>query len=101
MALSVLKEGVFVLCASPIFPLTDPSTGVFTFEVFDEDASSLKSRLGKVETYGVDPEQPPFVGQLKSLDVCKSTHPGLALLRDKRTLRAIIIVHKPESQDIH
>jgi hypothetical protein len=89
--LSVQREGttVFVVCANPVFPLSDGRDGAFEFEVFELDSTSLKNRLRKIDSYIVD-NIPPFFGELVSLDLCQSTHPGLALLRDRPTLRGVI-----------
>lgn len=72
--------------ANPIFPLS-ASGGAFVFEVFEDDATMLKRRLGEIAGES-------FSGKLASLEVCRSTHPGLALLQHKPTMRAVIMVHK-------
>jgi hypothetical protein len=94
--LSVLCEDrLFITCANPIFPLSDPDTGTFTFEVFEADSRMLKSRLGKTELYaGLEPGKPPFFGQLVKLEPDESTHSALLFLRDKPTMRAVMTVHK-------
>lgn len=89
-ALSVLNDGIFVTCANPIFPLSDPTTGTFMFEVLEADSSMLKSRIGKLEAYGVDPTKPPFFGKLVRLEPCESQHLSLLYLRHKPTMRAVI-----------
>lgn len=91
-ALSVLKDGIFVVCANPIFPISDVD-GTLTFEVFEADAASLKRSLGKLDEYCLDDKH--FSGKLVSLEMCRSTHPGLALLRNKPTMRAVMTIHKP------
>lgn len=93
-SLSVLTDGVFVKCADPIFPTSDiPSYegAEFTFEVFNDDAASLRARLGVIEQYALI-SQPPFWGKLTSLEPCVSTHSGLLLLRDKPTLKGILLI---------
>ena len=80
--LSILKEKMFVVCANPIFPTSEPdwSDGAtLTFEVFADDAASLKRHLGKTEHFCLGSEA-PFWGKLISLEPCAST-------RDKPTLR--------------
>jgi hypothetical protein len=90
--LSVLLDGVFISCANPIFPIFE-SADSFVFEVFEQDASLLKNRLGKMDEYRLGTGQ-PFSGKLDRLEKCESTHPGLAHLRNKPTLRAVMTVHK-------
>ncbi len=95
-SLFVLSEhGVVVGCANPIFIISDGGrkTGAkLVFEVFDNSARGLRRRLGKPDTYGIDPTQPLFSAILTSLEPCKSTHPGLALLRDRPTLRGVLTI---------
>lgn len=90
-SLSVFSANLFVTCANPIFPLSDPDTGTFTFEVLEADAVMLKARVGKWEQYLLG-EKPPFFGELVKLEPCESTHLGLLLLRDKPTLRGVLAV---------
>jgi hypothetical protein len=61
-----------------------------TFEVLEEGAEALKALIGKRQHYVLDTM--PFGGELKSLDPCSSTHPGLAYLQPKRTLRGVLSV---------
>ena len=90
-SLSVQAEGssIFVVCANPVFALSDASDGTFTFEVFDADSASLKRRLGKIDAYSVDRIK-PFFGELVSLEPVRSTHQALTLLRDNPTVRGTI-----------
>jgi hypothetical protein len=93
-SLSILKEGVFVTCANPIYLTCDLDwrDGVtLSFEIFVADATSLKSRLGEVEQYCLD-SQASFWGKLTILEPCQSTHPGLRLLRHKPTLRGVLTI---------
>jgi hypothetical protein len=92
--LSVQLEGknIFVVCANPIFPISDMRDGALTFEVFEDDAASLKLRLGKKELYVLDGGKPWF-GELISLEPCRSTHPGLSLLRHKPTMRGTMKIY--------
>jgi len=96
-ALSVLdsETGMMIGCADPIYITSaiDYRTGAeITFEVLEADASSLEQRLGKRDEYGFDPSHPPFFAVLTSLDSCQSTHPALALLRDRPTMRGVLRV---------
>lgn len=92
--LSVVDDGMLIVCANPVFPILDPNPGVntITFEVFEADAASLKRRLGKVENYVLD--GPPFFGELISLESCQSTHPSLSLMRDRLTMRGVMKIHE-------
>jgi len=94
-------SGLMVVCANPVFPLSEPDSGTFIFEVFEADAGMLKSRIGKVEQYGLDPNSPPFFGRVTNIEPCESTHSSLVLLRDKPTLRVAIAVHKAQSSASH
>ena len=81
--------------ANPIF-VTSEETAQVVFEVFEVDATSLKLRLGKPALYGYDSAQPPFWATLTALEPCQSTHMGLALMRDRPTLRGTLtIAHAP------
>src|SRR5579863_6761522 len=95
MALSVLDRGFFVTCANPVFPISDEGDRL-TFEVLEKDATSLKQRLGKMDNYCLD--DGPFSGELISLELCRSTHIGLSLLRYEPTLRGVMKIHKPSPQ---
>ena|ERR1700730_848237 len=97
--LSVLKEGIFVVCANPIFPTSDVNNDTLTFEVFEADAASLKHRLGKIDQYCLDKE--PFFGELVSIEMCRSSHPALAHLRDKPTMRGVMTIHSALSHARH
>ncbi len=100
-ALSVLMEDsvmgpVLINCANPIFLCTEPvllDGADFAFEVFESDSVMLRNRLNKLEQYSLG-SGPLFFGALTSLELCDSTSPALALLRDKPTLRGVMRVHK-------
>jgi len=89
-------DGVFVLCASPIFVTSAEirDNGLLVFEVFDADSCMLTPLLGVPTLFGMDPAQPPFWGVLTSLIPCESTHLDLRLLRDRPTLRAELRIEK-------
>jgi hypothetical protein len=91
--LSVQHEDgcIFVVCANPIFPLSE-NEGALVFEVFKDDSTSLKHRIGTKENYMLDGGR-PFLGEVVSLEPCESTHAGLSLLRHKPTLRGKIKIH--------
>jgi hypothetical protein len=95
--LSVLDDGIFIVCANPIFPISEPDTGIFNFEVLEVDSVMLKTRKGKVEFYGVDGTV-PFFGVITEIEPYQSTHSALALMREKPTLRVSLTIHKPKSE---
>jgi hypothetical protein len=97
--LSILKDKVYVVCANPIFPTSDLGN-TLAFEVLENDASSLKSLLGEADEYYID-SVGTFFGVLQSLEPRQSTHPGLAMLRDKTTLHGVMQVHKTISLAKH
>jgi|WetSurMetagenome_2_1015567.scaffolds.fasta_scaffold79125_2 hypothetical protein len=92
MALSVIEHGGrAVVVANPIFVISESDTKL-TFDVLEHDSAALIPLIGKWQTYAHGYNL--FFGQLKSLDTCESTHPGLALLREKATLRAVFLIFK-------
>jgi hypothetical protein len=90
-ALTVALSG---LVANPIFVLRHPpdfaAGGTITFEVLEVDAEGLKAILNRPTTFALDGRS--FSGSLTHLGKNISTHPGLALLREKPTLRGAITV---------
>ena len=97
--LSVLQDKIYAVCANPVFPISDLGS-TFAFEVFEEDAVSLKLRLGKPDEYYID-SVGTFFGVLQSLEPRPSTHPGLSMLRDKPTLHGVMQVHRTISLAKH
>lgn len=96
--LSILAEdGIMITCANiyPRFPIDCRAGAKIIFEVLEVDASSLKRRVGKTETFGLNTDQLPFTGQLTSLEPCTSTVPALALMRDRPALRGVLTVYGP------
>ncbi len=95
-SLSVLdEEGIMIGCANPIFIISDSGRkngAEIVFEVFEIDASALRTRLGKSDQYGIDPRHPIFSAKLTSLEPCISTHPSLTLMRDKPALRGVLTI---------
>jgi hypothetical protein len=94
-ALSILQGQIAVTCANPIYLISERDSEVI-FEVLEDDATSLKARLGKLETYVLD--GPPFLAELTTLEERQSTHLALEWLRHKKTLRAVLIIHKRQHQ---
>jgi hypothetical protein len=92
--LSVQQDdgGIFVVCANPIYPLSEED-GILTFEVLEDDSTSMRLRAGKKENYVLDGGR-PFLGEVISLEPCKSTHLALSLLSHKSTLKGAIKIHR-------
>ncbi len=93
--LSILGDsGPVRVAANPIFPF-DPVAfhggAEIGFEVFDVDASELKSLVGSYRCFCIDETSGILWAQLKSLELCVSSHPGLAMLRGKPTLRGVLV----------
>ena len=97
--LSVLNGGVFVVCANPIFPILGGEQDVLVFEVLQDDARFLKLHLGEVESYCLDGAQ-PFRAELISLEVRRSTHPRLAVFRERTTMRGVLKIHRRAPQPL-
>ncbi len=97
--LSILGERgpktVATVAANPIFPLDALNVRggeLFRFEVFDADAGQLKALVGTHRCFYIDETSGVFWARFQSLEPCVSTHPGLGLLRDKPTLRGVLVV---------
>ena len=51
MTLSIVKDdGIAVVVATPIFVISESDTGV-AFEMFEQDAASLRALIGKPQYY--------------------------------------------------
>jgi hypothetical protein len=82
------------ILATPIFLISllrIESGAEVTFEVFENDGSRLKEFVGTNQLYQLGDKL--FWAELKSLRPCKSTTPGLALLRHKPILRGVLLMH--------
>jgi len=94
--LSIVKDGMMVGCANPIYLTSEADYGSgakITFEVLGSDAAFLKRLVGKVETFGFDSTRPPFRTELTSLGtLAKSTVIALSLMRDRPTMRGVLTV---------
>lgn len=95
-ALSLLpKNGPSHIVASPIFWLNPPKLRQgekLLFEVLEKDAASLEGLLNKLEQFSIGSHEYSFTGKLTCLVPCESSHEGLALLRDKATLRGELTI---------
>jgi hypothetical protein len=101
--LSILPDdSPATVAANPIFPL-EPfairTSAEIKFEVFEADAAELKTLVGEYRCFYIDGAGGTFWAQLKTLERCVSTHPGLAMLRDKPTLRGVLLpVREPTTK---
>ena len=94
--LSIVREhGPVTVAANPIFLLdavTSTPGSEVAFEVFDDAAGHLKILVGQHRCFYIDDEVGVFWARLESLNPCGSTHPGLALLKHKPTLRGLFVI---------
>ena len=100
--LSIIRDGgPAMVAANPIFPLDpiDPrGDAEIRFEVFEADADESLQLVGEHRCFYIDSADGVFWAKLKSLEPCVSSHQGLALLRDKPTLRGILVIVKEPTQ---
>ena len=89
------KDGPFVVCATAVFVLSDPESETLILEILEDGATDLRSRVGVIEEYVLDARKGPFFGRLMSIEPCESSHPDLAMFRDRPTLRAVLTVYRP------
>jgi hypothetical protein len=96
--LSIIRDGgPATIAANPIFlldPIDPRGDTEFRFEVFEADAGDLKSLVGDHRCFYIDSTSEVFWAKLKSLEPCMSSHRGLAQLRDKPTLRGVLMIVK-------
>lgn len=91
-------DGMFTICANPIFTLTDVDlrTGAkIIFEVLESNASRLKKIVGQRSAFALGSSQPPFIAELASLDTLEpGTSESISLLymRNRPTLRGVLVV---------
>jgi hypothetical protein len=96
MVLSIVADGgKHTVVANPIF-VTSRSAAEIRFEVLEKDAETLSKLVGIDQYFFLDGDT--FWGKLRTLEPCDSTHAALAMLRDKRTLRAVMSVIKEDSK---
>ncbi|MGH7173894.1 MAG: hypothetical protein ACRELG_26755 [Gemmataceae bacterium] len=93
--LSWRREGskAFTVAANPIYPLTAISAPLpdrIEFEILESDAALLAAHIGTPQTFYIDGESGVFFARVSQLVPEISTHPDLALSRDKPTLRACL-----------
>lgn len=87
---------LMVSVANPIFPLSShdelKARTEIAFEVLEDDAAVLYSLIGQKVNYHL--EETNFWATLKGLVPCASTHPGLNLIRDRPTLRGVLVTEE-------
>jgi len=84
---TLVTNGLFLL--SEIDNLTPGSK--IAFEVLESDVFGLQDLVGETHYYAMG-SQIAFWGRIEPLEPCESTHPGLACLRARPTLRGCITV---------
>ena len=89
----------FVVAANPIFPispLSAPAGGSIEFEVFEHDAELLIAHVGTSHLFYINDDTGAFAAMLSPFVRIISTHPGLALMRDRPTLRGRLEIIETE-----
>ena len=80
----------FVVAANPIYPVSELSaltSGSIEFEILESDADLLVAHVGTPHVFYISDETGTFDARLSPFVRVISTHPGLALMRDRPTLR--------------
>lgn len=80
----------FTVLANPIYPLSNLSDAALDhieFEILEADAGGLAEEAGVTYVFYIDDQIGVFSGKLSPLVPVVSTHPSLAVLRDRQTLR--------------
>ena len=84
-------------CANPIYVISEEGD-TLSFEVREEDASYLKTLVGKHELYSLDGGR-PFFAQLVSLEPCQSTAAALSLMPDVPAMRGVFSIPQVPSSE--
>jgi hypothetical protein len=84
---SVVARPIFVISRSEELLPGDE----LVFEVFEKDADALKLLVGTPRFFVLDGTMPSW-GKIRDLRPCRSTHPGLARLREEPTLRGVLSI---------
>jgi hypothetical protein len=93
--ISIVRENRPAGVWASVFPVTrlrPEIAGDFIFEIFERDGKYLQRDLNQKHLLSADGGQ-VFWGELVSLTPCTSTVPGLALMRDRTTLRGILRIY--------
>ena len=93
-------KAIAIVVVNPIFPTSQieglSNGSEVVFEVLEIDADGLA--VGDTKYYTIDGAK-PFWGKVKLLELCRSTHPELALLRQQPTLRCVLEVFSEETSE--
>jgi hypothetical protein len=94
--LSVLVEnGPSVVVANPIYFVGEPDFrkgAKLVFEMLAADAGSLRRSLNRLEHFSLASECESFTGTITSVQLCVSTTPALARMRDRAAVRCELTI---------
>lgn len=97
-AISKISEGQpATLLANPVY-VTSHTRDQVEFEVLEADGAALRGFVGVLQLLALDGAV--LWGRLLSLEPCTSTAAGLAMLRDRQTLRGVLRVYSGEPASI-
>ena len=80
----------FVVAANPIYPVSELSAqpgSSIEFEIPEIDAELLMAHVGMEHDFYINDETGTFTARLSPFERVTSSHPGLAYMRDRPTLR--------------
>jgi len=80
----------FVAAANPIYPISELRVkpgGWIEFEIPQVDAELLMAHVGTEHDFYINDETGAFTARLSPFEQVTSSHPGLAHMRDRPTLR--------------
>lgn len=97
-AISRFIEGQPAILLAHVFIIVQGS-GALKFEVLETNAASLHKHIGVKQLLTCDGDE-PFWGELIDLQPCTPSAAGLALLRDRTTLRGTVKIYSGESQSL-
>lgn len=93
----LLDSGPFVLLAH-VF-VTDRTPDTLKFEMLEVNGAGLRNHIGLKHQLSCDGGA-PFWGELISLELCESTSPGLAFMRDRPTLKGLVRIYAGEPEHL-
>jgi hypothetical protein len=101
--ISIVRDGGQATNLASVFPVNElipDRAGEFVFEILERDGKGLERYFGQKHLLSLDGGQ-VFWGELMSLTPCASTVPGLALMRDRPTLRGVLLVHPDSAKAVN